>query len=190
MYMEAELLIRWYVCIYFVALLPLFTVQVLLRITSENTKMQEASYSASLNWQRNGVNSRQLMLWSIVYYCVLICKDGRGREGSMFSLWLLFYYCKSLNERCILKKEMNEWRQEKNEHMYTIELNSILTLICAHMQSITVIWAENFNEATGSLAPIFYFVFMGLAPLNLKLFWKSATMSVLPKCPNSFCLFV
>lgn len=43
--------------------------------------MQEASYSASLNWQRNGVNSRQLMLWSIVYYCVLICKDWRGGVG-------------------------------------------------------------------------------------------------------------
>lgn len=84
---------------------------------------------------------------------------------------------------------MNEWRQEKNEHMYTIELNSILTLICAHMQSITVIWAENFNEAAGSLAPISYFVLMGLAPQNLKLLWKSAIMAVCPKCPNSFCLF-
>lgn len=72
MYMEAEILIRWYVCVYFVALLPLFTVQVLLRITLENTKMQEAMYSASLNWQRNGVNSKQLMVWSIVYYCFLI----------------------------------------------------------------------------------------------------------------------
>lgn len=53
--MEAELLIRWYVCDYFVALLPLFTVQVLLRIMLENKKMQEATYLVSLNWQRNGV---------------------------------------------------------------------------------------------------------------------------------------
>lgn len=53
MYMEAELLICWYVCVYYVALLPLFTVQVLLRIVLENKKMQEATYLANLNWQRN-----------------------------------------------------------------------------------------------------------------------------------------
>lgn len=102
---------------------------------------------------------------------------GSCMEGSVFSLWLLFYYCKSLNERCILKKQwMNDGRQKMNI-CTRIALNSILTLICAHMQSITVIWAENFNEASGSLAPISYFIWMGLAPLNLKPFWKSAMIS-------------
>lgn len=61
------------------------------------------------------------------------------------------------------KKAMNEWRQEKNEHMYTIELNSILTLICARMQSITVIWAENFNEAPREFGAHFLFCFDGIS---------------------------